>query len=308
MSSRSGKLYATRQRRPTPYVDKTIYVAWNAMSISAYLEAARVLAIPEAKAFALKSLDRTLNSAWKKGVGLAHVVAYGEPGTAAERVSGVLDDYVFLAHAALDAWETTGEMRYYEAALELTEATLARFYDPAGGAFFDTERPAAGEHRLGALAARRKPLQDSPTPAAGNPVAAALLMRVGELNGRLDYAEKAQATLETFAGVVEHFGLYAATYALALQRLVREPVQVYIIGNDATANALEAAALGRYAVNKSVVRLAHVAAGALPPVLETTLPRLPKIEGSFAVVCSGHTCQPPIKTPEDLVVALARSL
>jgi len=58
--------------------------------------------------------------------------------------------------------------------------------------------------------------------AGREPMAAALLMRVGELNGRLDYAEKAQETLETFAGVVEHFGLYAATYALALQRLVRD--------------------------------------------------------------------------------------
>ena len=126
---------------------------------------------------------------------------------------GVLDDYVFLGpRAALDAWEATGELRYYNAAAELTESALARFYDAAGGAFFDTEKPAAGERRLGVLGARRKPLQDSPTP-AGNPMAAALLMRMGELNGRLDYAEKAQETLETFAGVVEHFGLYAATYA-----------------------------------------------------------------------------------------------
>ena len=63
-------------------------------------------------------------------------------------------------------------------------------------------------------------------------MAATLLMRLGELNGRLDYAEKAQETLETFAGVVEHFGLYAATYALALQRMVREPVQVCVVGDD----------------------------------------------------------------------------
>jgi uncharacterized protein YyaL (SSP411 family) len=139
-------------------------------------------------------------------------------------------------------------------------------------------------------------------------MAAALLMRVSELNGRLDYAEKAQETLETFAGVVEHFGLYAATYALALQRLVREPVQVYVIGKDANANALEAAALGRYAVNKSVARLAQITAGSLPPVLEKTLPRLPKAQASFAVLCSGHTCQPPIKTAEELTAALTRSL
>jgi hypothetical protein len=330
LESAKRKLYAARLRRPTPFVDKTIYVAWNAMCISAYLAAGRVLDAPAAKAFALKSLDRVLAEARNARGDLAHVAAYGEPeeaGSSAslhpseqrplagdpglrndkQKVAGVLDDYVFLGHAALDAWEATGELHYYEAAEDLTESALRRFYDPAGGAFFDTENPAAGERRLGVLGARRKPLQDSPTP-AGNPMAAALLMRVGELNGRLDYAEKAQETLETFAGVVEHFGLYAATYALALQRLVREPVQVCVVGEDAGARALEAAALARYAVNQSVVRFGRVQAGSLPPVLETTLPRLPRVQGSFAVLCSGHTCQPPVKTPEELTALLQRSL
>jgi hypothetical protein len=315
LDSAKRKLYAARLKRPTPYVDKTMYVAWNAMCISAYLAAARVLAVPEARVFALKSLDRVLREAWggsaKNGrSGLAHVVAYGEPGAVAERVAGVLDDYVFLGHAALDAWESTGEMRYYEAAVELMESALRRFYDPAGGAFFDTDAPAHGERRLGALVTRRKPLQDSPTP-AGNPMAATLLMRLSELNGRLDYAEKAQETLETFAGVVEHFGLYAATYALALQRLVHEPVQVCVIGEDGNAVALETAALKRYAVNKSVVRFERVKPGALPPVLEKTLPRLPKglqTEGSFAVLCSGHTCQPPVQSADELAAMVGRSL
>jgi uncharacterized protein YyaL (SSP411 family) len=314
LESAKRKLYAARLRRPTPFVDKTIYVAWNAMCISAYLAAARVLDVPAAKAFALKSLDRVLDEARNARGELAHVAAYGDPGEAGSsaaprndkpKVAGGLDDYVFLGHAALDAWEATGELQYYEAAEDLTESALRRFYDPAGGAFFDTENPAAGERRLGVLGARRKPLQDSPTP-AGNPMAAALLMRVGELNGRLDYAEKAQETLETFAGVVEHFGLYAATYALALQRLVREPVQVCVVGEDAGARALEAAALARYAVNQSVVRLGRLQAGSLPPVLETTLPRMPRVQGSFAVVCSGHTCQPPVKTPEELAEMLRR--
>ena len=34
------KMYAARLLRPTPYVDKTIYAGWNAMCVSAYLEAA----------------------------------------------------------------------------------------------------------------------------------------------------------------------------------------------------------------------------------------------------------------------------
>ena len=306
VGSARRKLYAARLLRPTPYVDKTIYVAWNAMCASAYLVAGRVLGMSEARAFALKSLDRALDLAWSDENGLSHVVAYGESCVPAEPVAGVLDDYVALAHAALDAWEATGEVRYYEASLKLTENAITRFYDSQGGGFFDTEKAAAGERQLGVLSARRKPLQDSPTP-AGNPMAAALLMRLSELSGRLDFAEKAQETLETFAGVVEHFGLYAATYALALQRLVHEPVRVCVIGNDANAGQLEAAALGRYGVNNSVVHIGDLGTEALPPVLETTLPRLPKIAGSFAVICSGHTCQPPVKTVEELVKALGRS-
>lgn len=306
LGAAKAKLYAARLRRPSPFVDKTMYVAWNAMCISAYLEAARTLDLAAAQAFALKSLDRVLGSAWGgEKIGLAHVVAYGQPGIAAEVVAGVLDDYVFLGHAAVDAWESTGELRYYEAALALMESTLARFYDSAGGAFFDMTKAEPGERRLGALVSRRKPLQDSPTP-AGNPMAAMLLMRLSELSGRLDYAEKARETLETFAGVVEHFGLYAATYALALQQMVREPVQVCVIGDDDHARLLEKAALKSYAVNKRVVRLQRAQLATLPPVLATTLPRLPKFSGSFAVVCGGHTCQPPVTTPEELTNLLRR--
>src|SRR4029077_13330162 len=37
------KLLNARRTRPTPFVDKTMYVGWNAMFVSAYLEASRVL-------------------------------------------------------------------------------------------------------------------------------------------------------------------------------------------------------------------------------------------------------------------------
>ena len=304
LDSAKRKMYAARLKRPTPYVDKTMYVAWNGMCISAYLMAGRVLGDEAVRAFALKSLDRVLHEAWRDGM-LIHVIAYGELGGAAKRIAAVLDDYVFLGHAALDAWEATGDIRYYDAASALTEALSERFFDSDGKGFFDTPKPGEDEQRLGALGSRRKPLQDSPTP-AGNPMAAMLMMRMAELSGDLAYAEKARATLETFAGVVEHFGLYAATYALALQRYLQPPVQVCVIGADEHARKLEEAALRGFAVNKSVVRLAHVEKGKLPLELEMTIPGLPRISGSFAVVCCAGACQPPIQSPEDLIAALAR--
>jgi uncharacterized protein YyaL (SSP411 family) len=300
--SAKSKLYAARRLRRTPYIDRTVYVGWNAMMASAYLEAGRVLGDRQAAAFGLKTLDRLLNEA-VDGDDLFHVVAYGEGVNAGPRVAGVLEDYVFTGHAALDAWETTGDYPYFQTALRLGEASIAKFFDQERGGFFDTELN--GGEKIGALSARRKPLQDAPTP-AGNPVAAALLLRLEGWTGRADFAEKAKATLECFAGVVEHFGLYAASYGLALRRMVVAPAQIVVVGADELADELERTALRGYAVNKSVVRLRRPGTE-LPPALAETIPHLPPQEASFAVVCSGFACGLPVSSSAELreVVAAA---
>ena len=65
LASAKKKMYAARLQRPTPYVDKTVYVGWNSLCVSAYLEAAKVLHLTEARRFALRSLDRVLAESWK---------------------------------------------------------------------------------------------------------------------------------------------------------------------------------------------------------------------------------------------------
>jgi uncharacterized protein len=300
-----AQLYAARGQRPTPFIDITVYTNWNALAISAYLEAAQVLRLPEVRAFALLTLDRLLREGFHAQRGLAHVISYtGGGANETKWVAGMLDDYAFLTHACLDGWLATGSANYYHAALALAERMIAEFYDTAGGAFFDAT--AKGEELLGALTARRKPLQDSPTP-AGNPAAAAALLRLEALNGRVDLREKAEDTLEAFAGVVTHFGLYAGTYGLALERLLLPPVQVVVIGEDAAADELEAVATVGYAVNKSVIRLTRTQVGQeLPPLLAETLPLLPDLKGahSFAVVCQGTSCLPPTTDAERLLALL----
>ncbi|HEY5330523.1 MAG TPA: thioredoxin domain-containing protein [Acidobacteriaceae bacterium] len=297
------KMYAARLERKTPYVDKTIYTGWNAMCVSASLVAGRGLDDAAATEFALKSLDRVLNVAWDPSIGLAHVVAYGEGVTPREKVAGVLEDYGFLGNACLDAWEATGEMRYYNTGRALADAMIARFYDAVGCGFFDTEQMEGAEAPIGALGARRKPLQDAPVP-AGNPVAATLLLRLEALSGDRSYQEKAEDTLEAFAGIVEHFGLYAASYGLALARVVYPPVQVCVVGGDAAAAELGRVALRPFAVNKGVVRLRREDFGSLPPALAETLPGLPDVEGSFAMVCRGNACLPPVQDANGLVRAM----
>ncbi|HEX8812768.1 MAG TPA: thioredoxin domain-containing protein, partial [Terracidiphilus sp.] len=224
------------------------------------------------------------------------------------RVNGTLDDYAFTIHACIDAWFASGRMEYYQAAVKLADAMIARFYDHTGGAFYDTAKPEQGTVPLGALSARRKPLQDAPTP-AGNPTVASALLRLEALSGKAEYREIAEDTLTSFAGIVEHFGLYAGSYGLALERFLLDPVEVVVVGSGPEAARLEAMAVARYAVNKTVTRIGpwRLVAGGIPDALAEMLLKVPVPENAdvWAMVCRGRTCLPPITDSEEILKALA---
>jgi uncharacterized protein YyaL (SSP411 family) len=307
LDSAKEKLYAARLTRPAPFVDKTVYVGWNALCVSAYLEAARVLSLEDARHFALRSLDRILSQGFTAEGGLKHVIAYSDPQAALGNVPGMLDDYAFAALACLDAYEATADLSYFNFARKTVDAMVARFYDPTSGGFFDSENTAA----LGALSARRKPFQDSPTP-AGNSAAAIALFRMHAYTNEKSYREKAEDTLEVFAGIAEQFGMFAATYALAAVWLLEGHTQVVVVGNDERASELYAAAVAPFAVNKAVLKVSDSAAAPqnLPPALADVVPNLPAVkEGkSTAVLCSNFTCQPPVSDPDALAKLLHDAL
>ena len=301
------KMYAARLLRPTPYVDKTVYVGWNSLCIAAYLEAAKVLHLDQARLFALRSLDRILAEAWKPGR-LLHVVAYSDAKAEHREVGGLLDDYAFTALACLDAYESTSDLSYFKFAQVISDTMIAKFYDEAGGGFFDSD--AAGEGKLlGVLATQRKPLQDTPTP-AGNSMAAIALLRLHHYTGEAAYHDKAKQTLEAFAGVAEQFGIFAATYGIAAVYLLESPVQAIVLeGSDVeAASDLYAAAVAPFAFNKSVLLLksSEAVAQNLPPALAATIANLPQLASSesFAMLCSGFSCQPPMRDATDFKKAL----
>jgi uncharacterized protein YyaL (SSP411 family) len=288
------KMLAARlKRHPTPAIDETIYVSWNEMFISAYLEASRVLGRPELRAFALKTLDRILAEAWDNEKGFGHRV--GGP-----RLEGSLDDQVFAAAALLDAYEATLDPRYFKTAERAVQLAVARYGDPEAGGFFDRPRDAAP---MGGLEVRRKPLQDSPTPGA-NAVAAMVLDRLYAYTGERLYRDWAEKTLECFVNRVPQYGLFAATYGLAAVLHARHPIQVVILGaaNDPLATQLESAANEIYRFGKAVLRVTPetLAAGsALPPALRETLPHLDPAKAQ-ALVCIETTCHPPTSDPDKL--------
>lgn len=292
------KMLEARRKRQTPFIDKTMYVSWNAMFVSAYLEASRVLEGREylgCREFALKTMDRMIREAWSDSRGFGHRI--GGPS-----LDGSLDDQVFSVLALLDAFETTLDPRYFAAAQKTLDLAIALYGDPEGGGFFDRPSDAAP---MGGLDVRRKPFQDSPTPGA-NSVAAIALIRMHAFTGDQRYYDFALKTLEAFAGIAPQYGMFAATYGLAATLFARHPMQVVITGraDDPAAQALEAAAHRVYRLGKSVLRVTPETpqlhfAGALTE----TLPHLPT-DKALAVVCAGQTCLPPTSDPDQLAALL----
>jgi uncharacterized protein YyaL (SSP411 family) len=296
LASAQHKLAEVRARRQTPFIDKSIYTSWNGMLISALLEAYRVLGIKGERDRALATLDLLMAKAFDREKGMFHTLVDGEP-----RIDGLLEDQVFILAALLDAYEITGTPAYFDRALELMEITVRRFWDEKEGGFFDTAQDLADRH--GSLTAARKPFQDSPTPAP-NAVAAMVLDRLDVLADREDFGEKAEATLALFASKGGQYGLFAATYGLALMHHLRAPVDVVVVGpagDHRTVSLLHAAydapRAGKrvFAFDPDIVKARHLPAG-----LITTLPELPLDGVPVALVCAGSVCHPPVQTPDAL--------
>lgn len=310
LESAKEKMYAARLQRTTPFVDKTVYVSWNALGISAYLRAAQVIGLDEARKFALRSLDRILAQGWNSSGGLQHVIAYSDPQADKRSVPGVLEDYAFTVIACLDAYEASADLSYYRFAAQIADAMITRFHDAGQGGFFDiaTGPNAGGGMVLGALAARRKPLQDSPTP-AGNPAAVIALLRLHAFSNNKKYRDVAESTLAAFAGIAEHYGLFASTYGIALDMYLHPHTQVVIAGSGELAEKLMVAAVRPFSFNKSVLHLpeGEIVPQMLPPAFAETIPNIPGVrEGkAVAVLCSNFTCKPPISELEELLSELS---
>lgn len=293
-----GKMLAARKQRPAPAVDRTVYVSWNAMFASAFLEAARVLGREDCRVSVLKTMDRILAEAWDEKSGFHHRLG-------GEKIGGMLDDQIFMAAALLDAYEATLDRKYFSLAEKTMRIAIEKYGDAQNGGFFDRASDASP---IGGLDVRRKPFQDSPTPGT-NSAAAIVLERLYALTGDPLYRDWAQRTLEAFAGIAPQYGIFAATYGLAALLHSHHAPQVVITGarGDATSAALESAANSVYRFGKAVLRVTpETSAEALAPALRETIPHL-DAGIAQAFVCVGNSCYPPVREPAKLAQILSDS-
>ncbi len=294
LESAMTKMIEARARRTAPVIDRTRYTAWNAMLASALLHAAPIIDESWAAGHALRSLARLRGDADPDAV----------PHTP-DGAPGFLDDQVQTATAALDAFEHTGDERWVRWAGAILERTWIDYLDPEAGGLFDTPRGRGGE---GLLPARAKPVQDSPTPAP-NGVAALAALRLAEHLDSAEWRSRGEALIRSFGGSAPPLGLHAATYLLAVDRMLHPATHVVIVGaaGDAEADRMHRRALATFLPRRTIRRLdpGAITGAPLPAALRAMIGQVDA--GAAAYLCIGTSCRMPARSDAAWAATLAAS-
>jgi uncharacterized protein YyaL (SSP411 family) len=279
-------LFEARNHRPRPHLDDKVIAAWNGLMIAAMARAARVM------------VDSPRRSEWRYSAVRAAEFAYETLWRPADRrlwrrfrdgeaaVEGFCEDYACLAWAALELFQTTGDGRWLDWAVDLTDVQTELFFDANDGGWFST----TGNDPSVLL--RLKEDYDGAEPSASS-VAVGNLIRLSHLLGDATYLDRAQRTLERYGEglgeVVRVMPLMAASLALWHGRRA----EIVLVGEPGAADLveLERVVAGTYLPWAVSVRRAVDA----PPVARAPwLSAMSAKAGrATAYLCHDHACQAP---------------
>jgi uncharacterized protein YyaL (SSP411 family) len=284
LNSAKDKMLSHREGRIHPGLDDKVLASWNALSLSAFCAAARILSrseyypVAERLANFLTTemiVDGKLMRSWRKGV--ANYNAY-------------LEDHASLGLGLLDIYQLDFNPRWYEMAVDQAQEILEHFSDDRGG-FFDTR----DDHED--LIARPKGIQDTPTP-SGNSMAIALLLRLGAYSGNQRYMEIAQSAL---AGMQENAARYPSAFGgwlCALDFAMGPQLQLAIIGSPESAGFIELAEVAHARYLPRMVIAGAAEATDSGPELLTAREMVDQLPTAF--LCQGFACKLPTTSPESL--------
>jgi len=273
---------AARKDAGQPYVDPTIFSGWNAVAASALFRGFQLMGDREFRERAIIALEFTWDRMWEPASGLSHYYSNGH-----SRLPGMLSDTARMLSAYLDAYESGAGEIWLDRALKIAQWLLANLADEENGGFYDCLSPPGQE----GLPAERS------VPQTENSIAAVALIRLAQNSGQPRFGEAAEHALNRFSGSYKDGGLFAADYALAVERLLDPPVRVTITGPPDEQETLD------------MIRAAHQARIPFRSV-EVLDPAVHKEEleaagygyagKPVAYICIGASCQPPVTDPAEL--------
>jgi hypothetical protein len=273
-----AELFELREQRPKPLRDDKAIAAWNGLALAALAEAGRRL---ERADFldAARRLGGFLLGPLSEGSRLRRTFRAGEA-----KGTGYLEDYADVAHGLLELHVATGELRWLQEANRLARLAVDLFADDERGGFFLS--PADGEE----LVARKKDLEDHPTP-SGNSMLASVLLRLARLYGDDELERRAVGVFRLVHGAATRVPSAFGHALTAIDLHFSPPRELAIVGP--VDSPVAQAALEPFEPNTVV---AVGPSDEVPLLAGKTL-----VDGKPAVyVCERFACQAPVTDPAGL--------
>jgi uncharacterized protein YyaL (SSP411 family) len=301
LAAAKAKMLAVRAQRIRPHRDDKVLASWNGLMLGAFARAGIVLNEAKYRAAAEKNLNFLREKLWQPAIGRAGSplpAGTTQPSDGAHGVTRptgtlfhrwrdgerdhvqLLEGYAFLLDSMIHLYEATLKPAHLDFAIELADAMLARFYDPANGGFWQS--PAGADD----LILRVKDDYDGAEP-SGNSVATLALLKLAAITGREDFKRPAETTLHLFAHRLQNQPAAMAFMLSAVDFWLDEPQRVVICGDAQAADYrdLLRAAHSVYQPNKIILGQA----GAVEPFAKTLAAK----NEATAFVCVGNACQLP---------------
>jgi hypothetical protein len=292
----SRKLFEARGTRVRPHRDDKVLTAWNGLMISAYARGARVLGDETLRERAERAASFVCDRLWdgKSGT-LVRRWREGEAG-----IAGQLDDYAYLALGLTDLYQATHDPEWLNRAAAVTDAMVARFWDDADGAFFESP---AGDERI---KVRMKDGFDG-AEMAGNSIAALDLQLLGTLLDRRDWQEKARRTFDHYARRLATGAASMPQMLVAMELAEATPRHIVIAGRpEDPATRAMVAEFDRRFLPHDVLLLADGGKGqrALGKLAPFVAPLTPQGGKPTAYVCVDFACRLPTTRREAFAAQL----
>ena len=212
-----ARLFEIREQRPKPLRDDKAITAWNGLALAALAEAGRRLERSD-YLDAARRLGEFLLGPLSNGDRLHRTFRAGEA-----KGTGYLEDYADAAHGLLELHVATGELRWLQEANRLSRLAVELFADDERGGFFLS--PADGEE----LVARKKDLEDHPTP-SGNSMLASVLLRVARIYGDDELERRAVGVFRLVHGAVTRAPSAFGHALTGLELHFSPPREIAIVG------------------------------------------------------------------------------
>jgi len=207
-----ARLLAIRDSRAQPALDDKVIASWNGLALAALAEGGRRLERPD-----LVSAARDLGTLLDADP-LWRTLRDGRT-----RHPAYLDDYANVAHGLYELHVATGELHWLERARALASRAVELFADEARGGFYLA--PADGEE----LVARRKDLEDNPTP-SGNSMLAFVLLRLARIWGDDELERQAVGVLRLVRDAITRAPSAFGWALCALDLYLSPPRELAIVG------------------------------------------------------------------------------